>query len=410
MSSNPTPDSSLATRLTDAVLRGDSESARSLLAAGADADTRDKDIPLLTLAVLRDDVPTAATLLEAGADVQAEALASRRTVGFMLSVQMHHLGAHYRALGLELDDRELYHALPIRFATSAAMVRLLKQHGARLGGERNARLAQGDAPTELVAALLEGEGGVKHNSSNIKGLVRPVLMAAAEGQAARLELMLRAGGKANQMLENFRTPLHYAATPEVVRVLLAHGACIDAPDSNYDTPLGTACSPAVAEELRAHGAKRTHLRPVYLPELHEAVRLNEFAQVRRLLDAGADVNGRSEYGTTPLFHATGMRMTRLLLDHGADARAVDAFGNSALPFIRSKAQLPLLLAAMELPTTTAQPPLPRFFPRYEALRYQGEHLPCGIIPRGEKPPHFNDRPATPLCTELLEKAGRHPAR
>ncbi len=380
--------SGLNAPLSDAVLRGDAVSVRALLAAGADADSRLYDVPMLILAVLRDDVPTARALLEGGASVLAESLASRRERGFMLDVQLSQLGRSLRSRGIDTDASGwFFHARAVRFASSAAMLRLLRQHGARIDGELNVCLASGEAPLELVEAFLEGEGdadaaGVAFHPAHGPALARAVLQAAERGRAGLLERLLRAGGKADQMLVGRRTPLHLAATPEVVRVLLAHGASLNAADCRGITPLGAAGNAAVADELRAQGARRLHLRPVCLPELHEAVRLNDFDRVRRLLSAGADVNACSEYGSTPLFHATGVQMTRLLLGCGADVRARDEFGSSALSFARKGEPLRLLLAALGLPEDTARPPLPPLAPRYELVTNPRAAVlpPCGVIP------------------------------
>jgi ankyrin repeat protein len=55
--------------------------------------------------------------------------------------------------------------------------------------------------------------------------------------------------------------------------------------------------------------------------------------VRRLLKAGADVNGTTEHGATALMAAAGMRQTavvRVLLEYGADVNVQDEDGETAL--------------------------------------------------------------------------------
>jgi hypothetical protein len=73
--------------------------------------------------------------------------------------------------------------------------------------------------------------------------------------------------------------------------------------------------------------------PAPIAPILTAVAAGDLTKVRSLLDAGADVNVRSDEGLTPLLVATGMRgaspMVRLLLEHGGDAKA-DALGWTTL--------------------------------------------------------------------------------
>jgi ankyrin repeat protein len=123
------------------------------------------------------------------------------------------------------------------------------------------------------------------------------LEAAATGRADRLRELLDADPDARQARtpEGF-TPLGLAAFlggPDVVRVLLEHGA--DA-DDDADNQFGV-------RPVNAAAASRDH----------ETMRL--------LLEAGADPNARQQGGFTPLHsaaHTDDVEMARLLVDHGAD--------------------------------------------------------------------------------------------
>jgi ankyrin repeat protein len=67
--------------------------------------------------------------------------------------------------------------------------------------------------------------------------------------------------------------------------------------------------------------------------LLEAVRAGDKEGVRRLLRQGANVNARTEDGTTALMHATAVgdtQLLRMLLDHGADVNARNKAGATAL--------------------------------------------------------------------------------
>ena len=135
-----------------------------------------------------------------------------------------------------------------------------------------------------------------------------VLEAAAAGRADRLRELIAADPDAirERTPEGFTT-LGLAAFlggPEVVRVLLEHGA--DA-DDDADNPFG--------------------VRPI-----HAASAAHDRESVRLLLEAGADPNQRQQGGFVPLHEAArsdDVEMARLLLDHGADPGLVADDGRDA---------------------------------------------------------------------------------
>lgn len=69
--------------------------------------------------------------------------------------------------------------------------------------------------------------------------------------------------------------------------------------------------------------------------LIEATLLDDFEEMRRFLAAGAAVDGRDpEHGETPLMLARSDEAARLLLEHGADVNARDDWGRTALMLSR----------------------------------------------------------------------------
>ena len=135
-----------------------------------------------------------------------------------------------------------------------------------------------------------------------------VLEAAAAGRADRLrELLERDPASRHVRTPEGFTPLGLAAFlggPEVVRVLLDHGAD---PDDDADNQFG--------------------VRPV-----NAAAAAHDRETMRLLLEAGADPNARQQGGFTPLHeaaHTDDVQMARLLLEHGADPAIATDDGRTA---------------------------------------------------------------------------------
>src|SRR5690349_8113739 len=103
------------------------------------------------------------------------------------------------------------------------------------------------------------------------------------------------------------------------------------------TPLVSAAREGRADlipELVKNGADPNRRCGVnhWTPLMH-AIHKHQLGSVRALLDAGADINGRSAGGETPLMMAAGYGYTELvnlLLDRGANAQLQLADGANAL--------------------------------------------------------------------------------
>lgn len=69
------------------------------------------------------------------------------------------------------------------------------------------------------------------------------------------------------------------------------------------------------------------------PSLHEAVAKGDADMVRALIEAGANVNAKDDYGYTPLHRAAGrsrVYIAGMLIEAGADVNASDIFGMTPL--------------------------------------------------------------------------------
>ena len=109
------------------------------------------------------------------------------------------------------------------------------------------------------------------------------------------------------------TPLFFASRrgdPEMIRMLAAHGADVNARNACQNTPLTDCAGHASPETVRALLAVGAHVNAlgIYdLTALHHAAQANRTETVRILLAAGADPTIRDRDGKTALDCATARR-------------------------------------------------------------------------------------------------------
>jgi ankyrin repeat protein/truncated hemoglobin YjbI len=153
--------------------------------------------------------------------------------------------------------------------------------------------------------------------------VTPLAHALAGGDTSVVSLLLDRGAEVHAHSGKLLRIAIMLNRPDLVRLLLAHGA--DARRVDSLGPLDPAERP-IADLLIAHGARAPSF---LLPRTCRAdVSRNELHRVRVLLGYGADVNGHGREGLTALHYAVRsgkLPVIRLLLEHGADvtARAPD---------------------------------------------------------------------------------------
>ncbi|CAL7952023.1 unnamed protein product [Xylocopa violacea] len=195
-----------------------------------------------------------------------------------------------------------------------------------------------ESPSEPLTELL-GESGDINQADSCGRTVLHTL--AADGNASLLELALATcpQAKLEAIDRHGQTPLNLAARhgyADVVKVLLAAGACADHADCDGWTALRAAAwggHTQVVEMLLEHGAmvdcadwdQRTALRAAAWGG-HEDI-------VKALLQHGADVNRTDDEGRTALIAAAYMGHSEIvehLLDFGAEIDHADNDGRTAL--------------------------------------------------------------------------------
>lgn len=235
--------------------------------------------------------------------------------------------------GADPNKEDEVKATPLVLAAQEGQVeacRVLLEAGAPVSSRVLYAAVASDTPAVLELLLRHG---AEVNSAD-EGKAPALLVAAAEGKPEMCRLLLAAGADPNKG-SNDLSPLLLAAArnyPEICELLLEAGA-----DVNIGTPKrGYALDWAVLFGRRELVSKliSAGARTETWPPLHLAAALGRADEVKRLVQAGADLAERSQRGKcTPLHMAVfsgDMETLRCLIDAGADVNAVQETGYTPL--------------------------------------------------------------------------------
>jgi ankyrin repeat protein len=266
-----------------------------LLAFALTANAQDRK---LVDAVKRQDQTAVTALIKGGANVNA-ALPDGATV------------LHWAAYN---DDLPMAEAL----ITAGANVGAVNQLGVT-----PLHLACGNGSAAMVELLLKA--GADPNGGTA-GRETPVMTAARVGQPAVMKQLLAKGGNASASeASRGQTALMWAAAqrhPDVVQLLLSAGANVKArttvpPRRGRGMVVSEVAAPPTALPARGAGAEGSN----GFTALLFAARSGDIESAKLLLDAGADINGLSADGMSPLLLSTQRafpKFAQFLLDKGAD--------------------------------------------------------------------------------------------
>lgn len=182
--------------------------------------------------------------------------------------------------------------------------------------------------TEAVKFLVDHGAAVNVNRNDGR---TPLIVVADNQNAGSVSLLIQHGADVNAVSANGESALTMAASQldlNVVKLLLDHGARVNGyADSNGQTPLlaAIAATPRLTPASFKEADEITTKDKVALGSAIIIVRL--------LLDHGAEMNAADRNGQTALTLSIEQRnllVVRALLDAGADPNVIDkAFGNSS---------------------------------------------------------------------------------
>ena len=196
-----------------------------------------------------------------------------------------------------------------------------------------------NAHKDLVELLLKSNADPNHQRRTWRVSALHDAVGQNNIEIVRLLLEHKANPNVLRWNKGGGAPIHQAKNEEMLKLLLAHGADVNAPNGAGHTVLYTAVrwnrQGQVKFLLSNHADPDVADRGGFTP-LHIAAGRDDryLGVVNQLLEGGADANARTSAGVTPLHRAAesgGPNILKALLTHKADLHAKTKTGARRLP-------------------------------------------------------------------------------
>ncbi|MBW7992221.1 MAG: hypothetical protein FVQ84_19710 [Planctomycetes bacterium] len=324
--------------LCNAAEEGNIEKVKSLIASGADVNSKSKygDTPL-HYAAKHGHKLVAELLIESGAEVNAKNKLSETPLHLAAENGYKDVVKALIAGGADVNAEAGYRGTPLHkaaFYGHRDVAELLVAAGTDINVSRPDGLTSLHVALQfrwrdpnVAKVLVANEADV--NAQDKYGGT-PLHYAASLGYKDVTKLLIAKGADINARRINGETPLHEAALQvgmNIIQLLIDKGADVNAKNSLSETPLHYAarhgCGDAV-EVLVANGADVSAITPGGYTPLHFAVSHGQKNIAELLIANGGDTDARTSSGRTPLFSAAlrGRRdIVYLLIANGADTNA-----------------------------------------------------------------------------------------
>jgi ankyrin repeat protein len=427
-------DNSGSTPLHFAVIGGHVEVVRMLLERKAEVNSRNQDGSTPShIASSKGKLDILRLLLVHGADAFVHDNSGNSPLHFAV------IGGHLEVARVLLECKADADALrdkgltPLHQASQSwwrgdpdivQLVRLFLDNGENVNvhdkrGNTPLHFAAYEGDLEVARTLLEFKAEV--DSLNDDGLtpLQLALEGRREGYPDIMRLLLDHGANVEAHDKGGNTTLHFTASGgdlEVTRMLLEFKAEVNSLNQDRYTPLLMASSKGnldISRLLLTHGADPfVHDNNGSTP-LHLATIGRHFEVARSLLEYKADVNTLDGGGWTPLHKASQcwwkgdpeiVRLVRLLLDNDANVEVQDKHENTALHFAASEGHLEVVCMLLEFKAEVDSRNQDRSTPLLIASSKGNLEISRLLLTRGADPFVHDNNGSTPLH---LATIGRH---